>query len=152
MTLLSLFLLGHILGTVALVGGAFMLQVLALLAARSGAPGELAALARQAAWIGPRVFLPAAVLIVASGAGMASELGYRLDEPFILVGLGVIGVAAMTGPAFLAPESERISRLIAAGGPDAEVRRRLRRLFVVSRIELLLLVLAVAGMVLKPSL
>jgi len=152
MTLFSLLLLGHILGTVALVGGAFMLQILAVLASRSGAPAELAVLARQAAWIGPRVFLPAAVLIVISGLLMASQLGYGLDEPFLLVGLGVIGVAAVTGPAFLAPESARISRLIAAGGPGhAEARARLRRLFLVSRIELLLLVVAVAGMVLKPS-
>ena len=103
MTLFSLLLLGHILGTVALVGGAFMLQILAVLASRSGAPAELAVLARQAAWIGPRVFLPAAVLIVISGLLMASQLGYGLDEPFLLVGLGVIGVAAVTGPAFLAP-------------------------------------------------
>jgi hypothetical protein len=153
MTLLSLLLLGHILGTMALVGGAFMLQVLALLAARSAAPAELAALARQAAWIGPRVFLPAAAVIAATGAGMASELRYRLDEPFLLLGLGVIAIAAVTGPAYLAPESERISRLIAARGPGAaEVRARLRRLFLVSRVELLLLVVAVAGMVLKPSL
>jgi uncharacterized membrane protein len=152
MTYLNLLLLGHILGTVALVGGAFMLQILAVLASRSPIPADLVALSRQAAWIGPRVFLPAAVIIVATGAGMASELQYALGEPFLLIGLGVIVVAAATGPAYLAPESTRISRLVADEGEACpEARARLRRLFLVSRVELLLLVVAVAAMVVKPS-
>jgi uncharacterized membrane protein len=153
MTSLNLLVLGHILGTVVLVGGAFMLQMLAVLAARSPAAADLAALSRQAAWIGPRVFLPAAVLIAATGAGMASRLGVALDEPFVLTGLVVIVIAAVTGPAYLAPESRRISRLLAAEGPrSAEARRRLRRLFLASRIELVLLVIAVAAMVVGPAL
>jgi uncharacterized membrane protein len=153
MTTLNLLLLAHVLGTVVLVGGAFMLQILAVSASRSQVPGDLVALARQAAWIGPRVFLPAGALIVGSGVGMASRLQYALDEPFLLIGLGVILVAAGTGPLYLAPEAGRIDRLAAAEGEAcAEVRSRLRRLFLVSRVELALLVLAVAAMVVGPSL
>lgn len=152
MTSLDLLVLGHVLGTVSLVGGTFMLQILAVLATRSAA-ADLVALARQAAWIGPRVFMPSALLIVATGVGMASELGYSPDEPFVLIGAGAILVAAATGPAYLAPESRRISRLVAADGEACpEARKRLRRLFLVSRVELLLLVVAIAAMVVKPSL
>jgi uncharacterized membrane protein len=152
MTSLKLLLLGHILGTAILVGGAFMLQVLAVLAARSPTAADLAALSRQAAWIGPRVFLPAAALIAATGAGLASRLDVALGEPFVLVGLAVILVAAATGPGYLAPEARRISRLVAAQGPgSAEARRRLRRLFLASRVELLLLIVAVAAMVAGPA-
>lgn len=152
MTYLDLLVLGHVLGTVVLVGGTFMLQILAVLATRSAVPSDLVSLSRQAAWIGPRVFLPSGLLIVATGAGMASQLRYALDEPFVLIGLGAILVAAGTGPVYLAPESKRISRMTAAAGPAcAEARRRLRRLFLVSRVELLLLVVAVAAMVVKPT-
>jgi uncharacterized membrane protein len=152
MTSFQLLVLGHVLGTTVLVGGAFMLQVLAMLASRSPGPDEMVALARQAAWIGPRVFLPSAAIVALTGAGLASQLGYSFDDPFLLVGLGVIVAAGATGPAYLSPESIRISRLMAAGGDaTAEVRARVRRLFFVSRVELALLVLAVAAMVVKPS-
>jgi uncharacterized membrane protein len=151
-TTLQLLLLGHVLGTTVLVGGAFMLQILAVLASRSAAPGDLVTLARQAAWIGPRIFLPAAALVVVTGAGLVAQLGYSFDEPFAVIGLGAILVAAVTGPAYLAPESARISGLMTAGGAAAdEARARVRRLFLVSRIELVLLVLAVGAMVVKPS-
>ena len=152
MTAFDLLLLGHVLGTTVLVGGAFMLQILAVLASRSQVPGDLVSLARQAAWIGPRVFLPAAALVAVTGAGLASKLQYAPSEPFLLVGLAVIVVAAATGPAYLAPESRRIGRLVAAEGDRCEeARARMRRLFVVSRVELLLLVVAVAAMVVKPT-
>jgi uncharacterized membrane protein len=152
MTSYQMLLLGHVLGATVLVGGAFMLQILAMLASRSPGPGEMVALARQAAWIGPRVFMPSALIVVATGAGLVSQLGYSFDEPFLLIGLGVILVAGATGPAYLAPESIRITRLMTAGGDaTAEVRTRVRRIFVVSRIELTLLVIAVAAMVVKPS-
>jgi uncharacterized membrane protein len=153
MTSLQLLVLGHVLGTTVLVGGAFMLQILAVLASRSPVAADLVTLARQAAWIGPRVFLPAAGLIVVTGAGLVAQLRYSLDEPFVLIGFSVILLAAATGPAYLAPESTRISRLMTAGGAAAdEAQARVRRLFLVSRIELVLLVLAVAAMVVKPSL
>jgi uncharacterized membrane protein len=153
MTSLNLLLLGHILGTVTLVGGAFMLQVLAILAGRSASPADLVVMARSAAWVGPRVFMPAAIVVVATGAALASRLGYAFDEPFLLVGLGVVLAASATGPAYLAPEARRISRLVATNGDACpEARLRLRRLFLVSRVELALLVAAVAVMVLKPGL
>jgi uncharacterized membrane protein len=152
MTSLQLLVLGHVLGTVSLVGGTFMLQILAVLATRSPVAADLTALARQAAWIGPRVFMPSALVIVATGLGMASQLRVALNEPFVLIGAAAILFAAATGPAYLAPESRRISRLVAADGDASpEARKRLRRLFVVSRVELLLLVAAVAAMVVKPS-
>jgi uncharacterized membrane protein len=151
MTSLQLLLLGHVLGAAVLVGGAFTLQVLAVLASRSPSPADLVTLARQAAWIGPRVFMPAGVVMLATGAALVSEMGYAFDEPFVLVGLAVVVAAGATGPAYLAPEAARIGRLMTAGGAPDEVRVRVRRLFVVSRIELALFVVALAAMVVRPS-
>jgi uncharacterized membrane protein len=148
----NLLLLGHILGTVTLVGGTLMLQLLALLAARSAGTEELLTVSRQAGWIAPRVFLPAAALTAVTGVALASESGYRLDQLFLLFGFGVLVAGSAAGPLYLAPESRRISRLIATEGVACpQVRTRLGRLFLVTRIELVLLVLALAGMVLKPS-
>jgi uncharacterized membrane protein len=148
----KLLLLGHILGTVTLVGGTLMLQLLALLATRSAGSDELLTVSRQAGWIAPRVFLPAAALTAATGVALASRSGYELDQLFLLFGFATLVAGSAAGPLYLAPESRRIGRLIATeGSAGAEVARRLRRLFLVTRIELVLLVLALAGMGLKPS-
>ena len=55
------------------------------------------------------------------------------------------------GALFLGPESGRIGKLIdERGAADPEVRRRITRILVYSRFELLLLVLVVVDMVIKP--
>ncbi len=148
----NLLLLGHILGTVTLVGGTLMLQLLAVLASRSAGTADLMTLSHQAGWIAPRVFVPASVLTAVTGVALAGRAGYELDQLFLLFGFFVLVAGATAGPLFLAPETRRIGRLIEAEGPSCpEVRTRLGRLFLVTRIELVLLVLALAGMVLKPS-
>ncbi|HXE43972.1 MAG TPA: hypothetical protein VN635_02130 [Conexibacter sp.] len=57
----------------------------------------------------------------------------------------------VTGAAFLGPESKRISGAIERHGVDsAEAQMRIKRIFLVSRVELLFLLLVVADIVLKP--
>ena len=52
---------------------------------------------------------------------------------------------------FLGPESGRIGKLIDAHGPEhAEVGARIRRILMISRIELLLPIAVVFDMVVKP--
>lgn len=148
----KLLLLAHILGTVTLVGGTLMLQLLALLATRSAGSDELLTVSRQAGWIAPRVFLPASALTGVTGVALAAKAGYELDQLYLLLGFAALLAGSAAGPLYLAPESKRISRLIAThGSACAEVRTRLRRLFLVTRVELVMLVVALAGMVLKPS-
>ena len=61
-------------------------------------------------------------------------------------------VMSLTGAGFIGPESGRIGRLIAERGPaDAEVQQRIRRVFVISRIDLVVLGVVVADMVFKPG-
>jgi hypothetical protein len=55
--------------------------------------------------------------------------------------------------AYFGPESGRLGRLVGElGVDDPEVRARMKRLLMISRIELVLLVLVVADMVAKPGL
>ena len=70
----------------------------------------------------------------------------------MLVGLGVFAASFLAGAGFLGPESGRLSKLIADRGPeDPDVERRIRRILLISRIELVLLVIVVADMVVKPG-
>lgn len=148
----QLILLAHIVGSTTLIGGVVLLQFLAMRASRSPAADDLLTLSKQSGWVGPRVFFPASVLIAVSGVGLVHELQYDFGQPFIIAGAVVLGMTSAAGPLYLAPTSKTISRLITANGPDCpEVKRRLRRLFVISRVESVLLLGAMAGMVLQPA-
>jgi hypothetical protein len=62
-------------------------------------------------------------------------------------------LSALVGMAYFAPESRRLGRLAEERGiDDPEVRVRMKRLLMISRIELVLLLLVVTDMVAKPGL
>lgn len=139
----------HILCAVIWVGGSFVTQLYALRAQGSGSL-SIAPFAKDAELVGQRTFLPAALVLLATGIWLVSRDVFQL-EFWNTWGLIVIGVSIVAGAGFLGPESGRIGRLIdERGQDDAEVARRLGRLFLVSRIELVLLISVVLVMTLKP--
>jgi hypothetical protein len=70
----------------------------------------------------------------------------------VLLGLIGIAIPIVTGAGFLGPESERLGKLGAERGPtDPELQRRIRRIFVISRVDLVVLIPVVADMVFKPG-
>ena len=139
----------HILCAVIWVGGAFTTQMHAIRAQRGGAV-PIAAFARDSEFVGMRVFLPASLILLATGIWLISRDVFTLDQ-WNVWGLIVIGLSIVTGAGFLGPESGRIGQLMTERGPDdPEAVRRLDRLFLVSRVELLLLISVVLVMALKP--
>ena len=144
----------HVLAAVVWVGGAVTIQTLAIRAQRAAEPGRMAAFAKEAEWVGMRIFLPVSVLLLALGIGMViNEEAWGFGDTWILIGLGGILFSILVGALFLGPESGKIGKLIDAEGDDSpEVKRRLSRIFLVSRIELVILLAVVADMVIKPGL
>jgi hypothetical protein len=67
--------------------------------------------------------------------------------------LAVFVASFLAGAGFLGPETGRLGKLAEEkGADDPDVQRRIRRVFLISRIELVLLVLVVFDMVVKPGL
>jgi uncharacterized membrane protein len=140
----------HVLCAVIWVGGAFVTQ-LYVLRARTHGPGSLAVFAKDTEFVGQRTFLPASLILLLTGAWLISRDVFTLDE-WVVYGLVVVGISIVTGAGFLGPESGRVGKLIEErGAEDAEVQQRMSRLFVVSRVELLLLISVVVVMVTKPG-
>jgi hypothetical protein len=68
----------------------------------------------------------------------------------VSVGLVVWILAAVTGAAFLGPESGRIAKVVATEGAESTAaRRRIDRILLISRVELALLLVVVFMMVVK---
>lgn len=143
----------HVLGAVVWVGGAVMMQVLAVRAQRQHEPREVVRVAGDAEWVGTRVLMPAAMLVIVAGVWAVIDGPWEFSQGWISAGFAVWFFSFVVGAGFLGPESGRIKAMMAASGADDPgVQRRLRRIFAISRIELVLLIAIIFVMVGKPGL
>ena len=145
-------LAAHILGAVTWIGGSLTLLLLGSRARRSQNPTLLASFARDAAWIGQRVYMPASVVVLVAGLALVAVGRWPYESLWIGIGLVAVIVSALTGALFVGPELGRVGKLIAERGPDeAHVASRMDRILTVSRIELIVLFLVVIDMAVKPG-
>lgn len=141
----------HILAAVIWVGGALAVQVFAFRTLGRNDAHEIARFAADAEFVGMRLFMPASFIVLLAGGWMTYDGPWSLADPWLGTALGLFLLSFFTGAGFLGPESGRISRRMDEHGPeDADVQRRIRRILLVSRIELVWLLAIVALMVFKP--
>ena len=140
----------HVFMAVIWVGGGVMTQALAFRLLRANDPHRIAGFAKDIEKIGMLVFLPASVILLVFGFVLVHEGGWGYDF-WVVFGLVVSGLSAVTGAAFLGPESGRIGKLVEQHGADyPDAQARIRRILTVSRFELALLIAVVFVMVVKP--
>ncbi len=153
MSYYELLLFGHLLAAMAWVGGDLMIQMF-YLRARAAGPEAVTAFAADVAWIGLRLLNPVALLVVIFGVLLVIEVpGYEFSQFWISAALAMFLASAITGAAFLGPETGRIGKIAEErGADDPEVQRRTARVLTISRIEFTLLVLIVLDMIVKPGL
>lgn len=141
----------HVTGAVLWVGGGLTLTILALKAERSADPAEMAMIARQAAFIGERVFAPIGLLVLGMGIAMVVNLDLDWGTSWILIGLIGYVITFTTGLLVLGPQAKRIGRLIETVGADAaETQTAIRRILLIARVDEGVLLLVIAAMILKP--
>jgi uncharacterized membrane protein len=144
----------HILLAVVWVGSDVAIQIFVIRAKRAG-PDRLAYFATEIQWYGTRVLVPSSLLLVILGFILLRESSgaYDLGQGWVTFGFVVWLLSFIAGAGYLGPESGRLSKLVDEVGPaDAGYQRRLGRIFLVSRIELVLLILVVLDMTVKPGL
>ena len=150
MTFYEFLVFVHVLMVVVWVGGDLAIQVLALRAKGAKEPARMAAFSADAEWIGLRVFMPASLLLVIFGIWAAIEGNWDFGQAWISIGFAAFLFSFFLGMAFLGPESGRIKALVEERGLDhPEVTRRTRRMLLFSRIQLLILIVAIWAMVTK---
>jgi len=141
----------HIVSAVIWVGGAVYVQLLAIRVGRSDDAVEVPRIARHFDALGSRVFVPAALLIIITGAVMTVQM-WNFGQLWIAVSIALWVLSAVLGAAFLAPGSKRAAALFDAEGPASVAGRRvIARLFLVSRLELVSFAVIIGLMVFKPG-
>jgi uncharacterized membrane protein len=142
----------HVLAAITWVGSAIYAQALATKVMREGDPARLAATAKDIGDLGKRLITPAAIAVLVLGVWIVAVSAWNFTDTWVLLGLAGIAATIATGAGFLGPESERLGKLTAERDPsDPEIQRRIKRIFAVSRVDLVVLTLVVADMVFKPG-
>jgi uncharacterized membrane protein len=143
----------HISFAVLWVGGGAMMQFFALRALASKSNERLVLFAGDVEWIGSRLLTTFSAGAFLTGLALVWNAPFwTIGDDWIVIGLVLFGVTFLAGLAFFGPEAGRISKLAAAEGPNSTaVQARIRRILVLSRIDLVLLFLIIFDMAVKPS-
>jgi uncharacterized membrane protein len=153
LSLYEFLLFAHIAGAVIWVGTATAMQFFGYRALRADDPDRLANLASDIEWIGSRILVPVSLLTFLLGVWLVLETdAIGFGDDWIVIGLVLFAVTFLTGAGFLGPESGRIAKLVSlhgSGSPAAQ--SRIRRILILSRIDLVVLFLIIFEMSAKPS-
>ena len=151
MTLYEFLLFLHVAAAVIWVGGAAMFQFIALRILAKNDPVALADFAAGVERIGNRVLVPAALTALLAGFALVWEAEvWTIGDDWIVIGLILFAVTFLSGAGYFGPESGRVKKLIEAEGPVA-AGPRIRRLLILTRIDLVVLFLIIFDMSVKPS-
>src|SRR2546425_814709 len=147
----SVFRVVHIVLAVFWVGGGLTLTILGLRAESLDDPAEIATLARQAAFVGEKLFAPAGLVVLLMGIAMVINGHLGWDHFWVIAAL--IGYAATfaTGVGVLSPLAKKVDVLIAEQGAEAaETQAAIQKILLVARVDVAVLLLVVIDMVAKP--
>ena len=143
----------HVLLAITWLGGAITFQLIGIRVLKETPPDRLVPFTRDTEFIGMRIFLPASLVLLLAGVLMVLDTpGIDFTDTWIVIGLVGIVSTIVIGAGFLGPESGRLGDLIEQrGATDPEVVEKVKRILLISRIDLAILLIVAANMVIKPG-
>jgi uncharacterized membrane protein len=141
----------HVVFAVVWIGGGLLLTILALIAERRDDPVELATVARQAAYVGERIFAPASLVVLAMGIAMMLNTDWGWGQFWVVFGLLGFASTFTIGIGVLSPLAKRIVVSMEESGPHApETQALITRILLIARVDTAILLLVIVDMVSKP--
>jgi len=147
----AIFRVVHVVLAVFWVGGGLTLTVLGLRAERLDDPVEMATLARQAAFVGEKLFAPTGLVVLLMGIALVINGHLGWDHFWVIAALVGYAATFVTGIAVLSPLAKKVDVLLTEKGPEApETVAAIQKILLVARVDIAVLLLVVADMVTKP--
>lgn len=152
MTRYELYLAVHLVSAMVWLGAGFLMAVLGTRAWRARDPERCAALARDSEWLGLRLFVPSSLLVLVAAVLLMHEGGWHYDAAWVWPALVGFGLSTAFGVLVFGPGWARAVALAEHEGAGAPAfRAGLRRLLVVSWLDVGLLLAIVLLMAAKPT-
>lgn len=141
----------HLIAAVTWVGGGLTLTLMVIRTERSGDTNRLLDLGEHADWVGTKVFVPATLLVLATGIAMTIDGDLDWGQFWIIFGLVAWATSAAIGIGYITPKVKRLTTIMADRGPaDPEVKVLLRKVTLAARMDVAFLLLIVIDMTVKP--
>jgi len=147
----SLFKAIHVSVAVFWVGGGLLLTILAMKAQRSGDGNEIVTIARQAAFVGEKLFAPAGLVVLVMGIAMMINTDWGWGRFWVVVGL--LGYASTfgVGVGVLSPLAKQITQSAEQNGPThPQTLALINRIMLIARIDVAVLLVVILDMITKP--
>ena len=151
MSLTEFLLIIHLLASMVWVGGSVLTLVLGA-RMQDADPAHRLGFARSMRMVSQRVFMPAAILVLAFGTWLVldSEF-YEFEQLWISIGFVAVLATAAMGPAFFKPTLTKAITAMEDGDAGATTAA-MTRLAMGSRVSVVILFVALWAMVVKPGL
>ena len=153
MTWYQWFKAGHVLVAVVWVGGGATLSLLAGMTLRMKDPLRLAQFARQAGMLGERLYTPMSLLVLLFGIGLMTndQSPWKWDMTWVQIALAGWALTFLVGFFWIRPTAAKLAKTIEAKGPeDPEAQAIIKRILLVTRVDVIILLLIVFVMTAKP--
>lgn len=143
----------HVLVAALWLGGAMMVQILAIQFRAANSPPAFAMLGEKAGKLGDRYFMPLAIAQLLSGIWLVIEGDLGFEQTWIVIGIAGIVLSSIIGATQLGPTGKKLGELAPQKGlDDPEVTRLLDKVTMLSWVDIGILVVVVWAMVVKPGL
>lgn len=143
----------HVMAAIVWVGGGIFVQIYATKLKRANDPVRLAGFAKDISTLGQALFAPASGMVTLMGIAMVIySPNVYFSETWIIVGLVGAVATFITGMFFIGPTAGKLAKLAETEGPTAPgVVALMDRIFLISRIDQVVLIVVVLTMVFKPG-
>ncbi|HZU19648.1 MAG TPA: DUF2269 family protein [Gaiellaceae bacterium] len=147
----SLFKAVHVLFAVIWVGGGVSIMIHAIRAQNARDPEGIVTVAKQAAFMGEKVFAPVGLVTFLMGIAMMINTDLGWGHFWIVAGLVGYATTFVVGVALLSPMAKKIDAAAAEKGPThPETLALIDRIMLIARFDVAVLMLVVLDMVTKP--
>jgi uncharacterized membrane protein len=147
----SLFKAVHVLFAVIWVGGGVTIMIHAIRAQNARDPEGIVTVAKQAAFMGEKVFAPVGLVTFLMGIAMMINTSWGWGHFWVIFGLLGYAATFSVGIGILSPLAKKIDQSAEQNGPThPETIALIERIMFIARIDVAVLMLVVLDMVTKP--
>jgi hypothetical protein len=141
----------HIAFAIVWLGSALLLEVLGHRAVAASELVRLKGLLDDSEWLTTRLFIPSSLAVLVLGVLLTIEGPWEFSELWIVIGLAGYAASFLSGIFLISRQAKTVARVMERdGGMSTAAVAETKRLFLISRVELVVLFVVVLDMVLKP--